>query len=647
MTAGALPQVVGAEVQVEAGVRRSIDGHARLDRRRYFNLSYYNSRLNDVCPHTCPTNASAEAMRRSSAEEANYLIDALHMTYGYQIGLRGWPNSSKAIKEDPKRPGYADPKSIQENYRSFNAQVAPPDRPTDPKLLAVSPDSLDLIVVGIHGGDAFPPFMKTVAFKDKPHLVIPSDLDAYADFVVKCLRKAYTDYERPRYYDVFGEPSWDLIDSPHFHPWHRAVAQAIHNSGMKVLVGGPCMCVSSMYGHAYEGEWKYCVRPFIDAVGREMDFLSLHIYDAINDDDPQKQWIETGLQLESVFDLIQNYSYLKLGVVKPFACSEHGATGGIFNHVLPGAVPAQLRGKAWSQATCAWYHNNALNGQVMTFIDRPDVVLKCVPFTMLHTWWDLSCAWALYSRNTFQKDAQFHRTDMFHFYQLWKDVRGDRIVARCNDPDVLTRAFLDGDQVFICLKNLACEPKTVKLSQDAPTKSVSITRYYRKGDAGHLESDVPLKELGTLAMKPEEMAIVAVRCKEPPKTVAAVNETTYYGNRVTVPIKDGKPIDLVIHVPPSDKPARYATLRIGLSRPINTSLEPTVSWNGAKLVVPPAASDSKRRCKYYNDLATDKVIDVPVNLLTETNNLVVRFPDVGGAIGSAVLAVARERTCQK
>jgi hypothetical protein len=416
------------------------------------------------------------------------------------------------------------------------------------------------------------------------------------------------------------------------------MARAVRREGLAVQVGGPCTPVGYLYYGGYEGQWKMMLKPFIDAVGRDVDFISFHIYDYYTGTQGE---ILSGLPLENAFDLYEGYTFHTLGAVKPFACSEHGATGGNLNVINRPELAAEpgFKGIPTPRPLGEWIHLNSINGQIMSFLERPTMILKTVPFILDRAdAWNPLYLYVLYAREGFAKTGPLRRTAMFQFYELWKDVRGERIEAHCDDPDVMACALSDGASVFLCLKNLAAVPKPVRLKSSTTPGSTSISRCHFADGAPRLERDVPLGDLDKFEMQADETAIVKLTFPTPVMFSGAVNERKFYANDFAVPIRAGKPHRYRIVTPAT---ARYATLRIGISRPQTAVRTPVVLFNGEPLVVPMEAAAQARESSH--DYATTKLIRVPAEALRADNEISVTFPDDGGAIGSVVLTLGEEK----
>ena len=60
-----------------------------------------------------------------------------------------------------------------------------------------------------------------------------------------------------------------------------------------------------------------------------------------------------------------------------------------------------------------------------------------------------------------------------YFFELWKNVKGDRVDITSNNPDIQVQAFKDGGRLYIALDNLDDTPQTVYLNNKNSWKDVS------------------------------------------------------------------------------------------------------------------------------------------------------------------------------
>ena len=125
--------VVAAEVTVSPETQRFINGQSELNRIKYFNICGGGTNFYQSCP----------------LDEGDHLLNDLNISFGRHLGLMVSPTRSGRVREDPSRPGFADPSSVEAHYGEHRAN--------DPRLKEKFRENLDII---LHGrGNPFPDFM--------------------------------------------------------------------------------------------------------------------------------------------------------------------------------------------------------------------------------------------------------------------------------------------------------------------------------------------------------------------------------------------------------------------------------------------------------------------------------------------------------
>ena len=134
-----------------------------------------------------------------------------------------------------------------------------------------------------------------------------------------------------------------------------------------------------------------------------------------------------------------------------------------------------------------------------------------------------------------------------------------------------------------------------------------------------------------LEIKALETISIILEHEDDIKERRRVNEKVYYGDKVTVPIKEG---EFSIHVPEYEK-IDYAQVRVGLTRDLGMSYDPTIKINGKTIDVPLEDCWERLEEKEY---ATTKIFLVNPKYISKRNRIMVSFDDNHkGAIGSVVL----------
>jgi len=216
--------------------------------------------------------------------------------------------------------------------------------------------------------------------------------------------------------EVMNEPDWPLLDNgdtPASTVWefHNSVADHIRARNENVLIGGYCTTFPDLEENNFR-EWQDEWRLFIDLCGANMDFYSLHLYDfPVFGQGGNVQWWRKGSNLEATLDMIEHYSILKTGRALPFVISEYGAS----THAL-----INDEWSPWRD----WLKVKSINAMLMSFMDRPNMMLKTIPFIICKAEWGRT---AVPYSNRLMRQAnepdshtgEWVYTDMVKFYQLW------------------------------------------------------------------------------------------------------------------------------------------------------------------------------------------------------------------------------------
>lgn len=605
-------------IVVDPETTRAVQGVSAVQRSRYFNL--------------CDQGRGFDS--RVSADMYEKLIDELNASFGRLLGgVSGW---SKKLSEDSGRSGFSD----LDRLESYN-----PSTPSSRFLDDCGPN-LDVVCHGNHS--EYPSYMgKYFKGTSNHHGTpewLPENINAAAELAAAVLKYGYTDFDRPAYFEPLNEPHWEFWSDSHLVNWHMKTMEAVRRTVSGVYVGGPCLSVAYFYRDNYR-LWSG-MQDFMDHTGGQMDFYSFHAYDFFKwEDGDFRGRIQSGLPLEGVLDLVQNYAVNTFGSEKNIVLSEHGGyvlgEGGMYDGE---AVAAELAEKYFPGDT--FEHEmkkrsvvNALMLQAvvantLTFMDHPHTVRKAVPFLLPIAWgWDPKYYAQLYVSYNYTDQTRPVPTHLLNFYRFFRDVEGRRVKALCNDPDLQVRAFVDGNRLFLVVNNLNTAVETVALHR-IDAERVEIRRLGRNADFSgrYTEETVALPD--SLVVDGLEAVMLIADFDRPVQEASVVNEVVCYGNKVAVPLAEA---EFTISVP-VEKAIDYAVLRIGLTRSPGRQHDPVVMLNGTALEVPLEDCADRLEDKEY---ATTKLITLdPAELLAE-NTVSVSFPDGDdGAVGSVVIRAA-------
>lgn len=184
--------------------------------------------------------------------------------------------------------------------------------------------------------------------------------------------------------------------------------------------------------------WNTRMKMFIDRAGAYMDGFSVHLYDGINVTGTDTK--RSGSNSEAVLDMVEAYSYIKFGHVKPLAISEFG---GIDN-----SKPDDSYDDISSVRSVSSFNHFLFN-----LMERQDNLFISIPFVSDKAEWHITAAnnYTSYSAALFipdnpqnLKNTTWRLNDKKYFFELWKNVKGERVDITSSNPDIQVQAFKDG-----------------------------------------------------------------------------------------------------------------------------------------------------------------------------------------------------------
>lgn len=444
----------------------------------------------------------------------------------------------------------------------------------------------------------------------------------------------------PTYVEVVNEPIWHLsheIDKA--FKFHRTVAKEIRKVNPNALIGGYCTAFPNLEENNFQ-RWENRWKKFMDTSGDLMDCWAIHLYDFPSISGGQKK-LRRGSNVEATLDMMEQYSVMKFGKVKPFLITEYGAS----SHDYFGA---------WSPYR-DYLHNTACNALVMQFMERSNNIGTAINYTMLQAFWgttDENNTWGarlLRRENEPQSlTGDWVYSDRVQFYQLWADVKGTRIDSHPSHLDIMTDAYVDGNKAYVVLNNLAWEDKqlTLNLFEDNDTDIQKLmVKHYRlddsnpvfdkngaKYDSTSYTSNIPtvftVGAEGTMILEYTFASNIAI--------TETSNEVKYYADEYLQTISANTERTFNINGVQTGVYGE-AVLRVGVGRPHNKSLRPVISVNGTPVTLP---------TDFRGDAQTDRstffgVLEIPVpyDLLQSNNEVSITFPDAGGHISSVTMQV--------
>ncbi len=338
---------------------------------------------------------------------------------------------------------------------------------------------------------------------------------------------------------------------------------------------------------------------------------------------------------EATFDMMEHYSHLTLGEVKPFLISEFGGRA------------LELEPNPWTPYR-DWMSMKSMSSMWLTFMDRPHIMLKTIPFIITKAEWGTNqqtgnpYPWRLMRRaNEAPGETGNHwvYTEMVKLFEQWKDVRGTRVDTRSENPDIQSIAFVDGNKLHLVLVNLNFETTTADLNLGNVTgnalQNIKVKHLYLEGDAPILE-ETNHTDLLSFDLEPEATAVIEYTFENPVVIDKISSEAKYYAEEHLTPIAAFA--EHKFHINSVDVPQfGEATLRIGFGRDHGKSLTPRVKVNGQEIHVSDEYSgdDQSQRDRWFGL----KEIRIPYAHLREDNDISVQFDDASGHISSVSMRV--------
>ncbi|WP_345192058.1 T9SS type A sorting domain-containing protein [Algibacter agarivorans] len=411
------------------------------------------------------------------------------------------------------------------------------------------------------------------------------------------------------------------------------VAKRIHETpalgNMKVIgysAAWPSMELSD-FGH-----WNDNMKMFMDNAGENMYAFSTHLYDGINITGQDSK--RSGSNSEAILDLIENYSYVKWNAIKPHAITEYGAIEQGYGDDYSDIASIQTV--------------QSINHILFNLLERENRLVNSIPFITGKAEWHITAAnnYQPYQAVLFKPTnigeptpAGWEYTPRIHFYELWKDVKGKRIMIKSDNPDIQVQAFVDNTKMFVALNNLDDNTQTVNLTMlssitdlvDVKIKALKIYPQTMPDMTIETVTTAP----NTMSLIKGETVILEYTFNSPVTFDNALRMKTYYTQTHLQPIATNS--EIVYTFDNVSTGNGFATLRMGLGRKHNVSKKPILKVNGITVEVPDnwKGYDQANRDDFFG------MIEIPFSttILQETNTISLTFPDSGGRVSSLILSV--------
>jgi len=472
------------------------------------------------------------------------------------------------------------------------------------------------------------------------------DLEAVSDWAVEYFKNV-KENNRPLWYEPMNEPfvhakdfyeekDWDptaeLRVKTEMSKLFRALAEKIHAepSLKNIKVMGYSAAWPSFELKDFKN-WETNMGLFLDIAGDELDAISYHLYDGVNQVGQENK--RSGSNNEAIMDLIETYSHQRWGFIKPHAITEYGGI-----EVSEFSLIRNMQSI------------RSQNAMIFGLLDREDRLEISIPFTTDNAKWHINKAnnylpykavlWRAENMGVPKNQITgWVYTNRIQFYKLWKGVKGKRVFVSTSNPDIQVQAFLDEKKLFVALNNLDDNAQQVALDlssiksniSDLLVKSLTIykedfPRYYEK-----TVSSIP----EVFSIDPAETIVLEFNLKNSITFKNQIKSKRYYSSNYLVPIEADN--ELVFEFNDVALGVGFAKLSMSIGRGHDLSKTPEVFINGSKVEVPLnwKGYDQANRKKFFGAIE----IPVPIELIKQNNFVRVTFPDTGGHLSSLILDI--------
>lgn len=479
------------------------------------------------------------------------------------------------------------------------------------------------------------------AFLDK------MDVNKAGDWAVEYFKNYSNDSGRPEYYEPMNEP---FVHAKDFYTggWNadnekriREQMALLYNAIGQKIKASPALVNMKVIGYSAAwpemelgdfGHWKDNQKMFMDKAGDNMYAFSTHLYDGINVTGQDTK--RSGSNSEAILDLIEAYSFIKWNTIKPHAITEYGAIEKGYGTNYSDVASVQTV--------------KSINHILFNLLERQDHLAQSTPFITGKATWHITAA------NNYQpygavlwkpsnigqpNPTAWVYTPRIYFYELWKEVKGNRISIKCENPDIQTQAFVDGKKMYVAFSNLHHADQTINLNMIAGTNGlvnvkIKDLKIYEQLDPVYLETTVTQAPT-SLKLISSQSVVLEYTFTNDITFNNALRETKYYTNNYLTPIVANTSLNFNFNN--VTQGFGFANIRMSIGRKHNVSKSPIVKINGTVVTVPTnwAGYDQANRTDFFG------MINIPfsTNLLKKDNVITLEFPDSGGTVSSMILSV--------
>ncbi len=572
-------------------------------------------------------------------EELDYLINDLDVYFGRETGAMRYQLSR--VPEDPYRKGFADVSEMKElgeiakrNYANHKR-----DRHKYEKGIVTTAAQDNPYYPNGENGIGNDEWL----FSQKDTSSEPFGTSV-GHFMGNFLKHYYgnggsTGRVKPKYVEIMNEPVWPLVEEQlhggatlnGIFKLHRTVADEIHRLNPEVNVGGYTTAFPDLEKNNFK-QWDDRWKRFIDEVGDKMDFYSIHLYDFPGISNGKK-FFRKGSHMEATMDMIEHYSTLKHGKIKPWLISEYGAQCHDWYN------------QPWSPYR-DWLFIRSFNAMMLQLMERPNHIIKAIPFSVVKGEWgrngvDVPYYWRLLRQTGEPSGAKgdWVWTDVIKFYELWQNVNGKRAFTSSNDIDIRVDAYAEKNKAFVILHNM--NHKDVKVSlksigiNDSNVVSANYKKLYLSGSRPVLFEKKYSGIIDEINLEQDATVVVEYVLNKSIVIPNIIEEKKTYAKQYKQEIKAKKTSFFDINDIVTSKSGGTALLRVGIGRPLLKNRTPIVTFNGKQIIIPfdYRGGQQEDRETFFGILE----IPVPYDLIRKNNIVEIKFVDEGGFISSLSL----------
>ncbi|MBU2872065.1 cellulase family glycosylhydrolase [Colwellia sp. E2M01] len=655
----------GIQVDINFNTKHSVGGIDTFDRQKFITI-HASPLENDWGEND---SFSQNAANKDPDLMVNFMTDN-DVYFGRDTGSIGW--ALRNLTEDTAKPGFIDEASIPAaaNGIKWAYGTSTAKKSTDARLPQIKARSLDMI----EGGQQFPywsedadhsninPFPASTPWKfSQTDTAAEPFGTATGHYFGQYLSNFFRDNDtedwkpKPKYFEIMNEPLFELTtirnpgDDNYVTPqqvfdFHSTTAKEIRKVAKNddIAVGGYTVAFPDFDKDNFQ-RWHDRDKLFIDSIGAEMDFYSIHLYDFPCFSNSERY--RSGSNMEATLDMMENYSHIAVGEMKPYVISEYGAA----NHCE--------RSVGWTDKKDTLVLR-ATNKMLMSFLERPDTIAKTIPFIVVKAEWGRTTQNGEsipygprlmiqeFERTGVSSQTDWTYSNLVLFYNLWSEVNGTRVDTVSSDLDIQVDAYVDGSEAYVILNNLEFDEAEVNLNalglDTANITAINIKHLKTDGWVSKIDETNPDTLPEAITIDGEGTIVMKVTYNSDIAIDNTSNEVKYYSNDFKQAIDANTTItfninDVVVGA------NGEATLRLGIGRDHGKSLQPIVTVNSTQVAVP---SDFKGYDQKQGDVMKGRdnyfgVIEIPVPLtaLEASNVITIEFPDAGGFVTTAALQV--------